>query len=307
MGRPTVDLGYSRNLYVLAFDHRGTFQKKLMGLMEAPTAEQTAQSSDAKRVIFEGLQQAVADGVPRETAGVLVDEQFGADIAREARADGFALAMPVEKSGQDEFDFEYDAEFGRHIEDFDPTFAKVLVRYNPEGDREMNTRQLGRLKELSDWLHDRGRKFLFELLVGAEPHQLERVSGDENAFDQEIRPGLMLTTVDEVHDAGVEPDIWKIEGLDRREDCERVVERVRSGGRENVACVVLGRGANEEAVTHWLRQGARVRGYIGFAIGRTIWQGPLTAWLAGDTDRALATKQIAANYRRMVDVYTSAS
>ncbi len=302
-----MELGYNRNLYILAFDHRGTFQKKLLGIAGAPTSEQSAQISDAKRLIFEGLQHAVADGVPRETAGVLVDEQFGTDIARDARAQGYALAMPVEKSGQDEFDFEYGAEFGRHIEDFDPTFVKVLVRYNPEGDREMNARQLGRLKELSDWLHERNRKFLFELLVGAEPHQLERAGGDENVFDNEIRPGLMLTTIDEVHDASVEPDIWKIEGLDRREDCERVAERARSGGRENVACVVLGRGANDEAVIHWLRQGAGVPGYIGFAIGRTIWWDPLKAWLAGDAERSVATKQIAANYRRMVDVYTSAS
>ena len=302
-----MELGYDRRLYILAFDHRGSFQKKLLGIAGSPTGEETARISDAKRVIFEGVREAVAGGVPKDSAGVLVDEQFGADIAREAKGEGFALAMPVEKSGQDEFDFEYGAEFGRHIEEFDPTFAKVLVRYNPEGDRDMNARQLGRLKELADWLHERDRKFLFELLVGAEPHQLERAGGDEDAFDQEIRPGLMLTTVDEVHHAGVEPDIWKIEGLDRQEDCERVAERVRSGGRNNVACVVLGRGANDEAVTHWLRQGAGVPGYIGFAIGRTIWWDPLTAWLAGETGRAVATKQIAANYRRMVDVYTSAS
>jgi myo-inositol catabolism protein IolC len=302
-----MEPGYDKNLYILAFDHRGSFQKKLMAIADSPTAEQTGQITDAKRVIFEGVRLAVADGVPKETAGVLVDEQFGADIAREANTEGFVFAMPVEKSGQDEFDFEYGAEFGTHIEDFDPTFTKVLVRYNPEGDRDMNARQLGRLKELSDWLHERGRKFLFELLVGPEPHQLERVAGDEHAFDTEIRPGLMLMTIEAVQKAGIEPDIWKIEGLDRREDCERVAARVRSGGRDNVACVVLGRGANDEAVMHWLRQGAGVPGYIGFAIGRTIWWDPLKAWLAGDAERSVATKQIADNYRRMVDVYTSAS
>jgi myo-inositol catabolism protein IolC len=302
-----MELGYNKSLYILAFDHRGSFQKKLMAIEGSPTADQTGQITDAKRVIFEAVRLAVSDGVPKESAGVLVDEQFGTDIAREANTEGFALAMPVEKSGQDEFDFEFGAEFGKHIEDFDPTFAKVLVRYNPEGDREMNARQLGRLKELSDWLHQRGRKLLFELLVGPEPHQLERVAGDENAFDTGIRPGLMLTTIEEVQNAGIEPDIWKIEGLDRREDCERVAERARSGGRANVACVVLGRGANDEAVTHWLRQGAGVPGYIGFAIGRTIWWDPLKAWLAGDAERSVATKQIADNYRRMVDVYTSAS
>jgi 5-dehydro-2-deoxygluconokinase len=215
--------------------------------------------------------------------------------------------MPVEKSGQDEFDFEYGQDFGAHIEEFDPTFVKVLVRYNPEADAEMNRRQGARLKELGEWLHERGRKFLFELLVPAEPGHLEQVGGDSDRFDKEVRPGLMLVSIRELQDAGIEPDVWKIEGLDAREDCQRIAEQVRSGGRDNVVCVVLGRGANDDAVMHWLRQGAGVPGYVGFAIGRTIWWDALKGFLGGDVDRSAAAKQIAQNYLRMIDVYSSAS
>jgi myo-inositol catabolism protein IolC len=302
-----MEIGYDKPLYILAFDHRGSFQKKMLGITGAPTPEESERISDAKRVIFEGFQQAIADGAPRESAGLLVDEQFGADIARTAKAEGYILAMPVEKSGQDEFDFEYGAQFGDHILKFDPTFTKVLVRYNPEGDAETNRRQTERLKELSDWLHSQGRKFLFELLVPAEPHQLERVGGDEDRYDREVRPGLMATAIRELQDAGVEPDIWKIEGIDRPEDCGRISEVVRRGGRGGVACVVLGRGANEAAVVHWLKQGAGVPGYIGFAIGRTIWWDPLKAYLNDETDRGGAAKTISENYRRMIEVYSSAS
>jgi myo-inositol catabolism protein IolC len=302
-----VDLGYDKPLYVLAFDHRGSFQKKMLGIEGTPTDEDVRKISDAKLVIFEGFREAIDQGAPREGAGILVDEQFGGDIARQAKAEGFVFAMPVEKSGQDEFDFEYGEDFGAHIEQFDPAFAKVLVRYNPEGDPGMNERQTGRLKELGEWLHANGRKFLFELLVPAEPAQLETVDGDSDRYDKELRPGLMLTTIKTLQGAGVEPDIWKIEGIDSREDCQRIADQVRTGGRDQVACVVLGRGANEEAVIHWLQQGAGVDGYIGFAIGRTIWWDALKAFLAGDTDRPAAAKQIAQNYLRMIDVYRSAS
>jgi myo-inositol catabolism protein IolC len=302
-----VDLGYDKPLYVLAFDHRGSFQKKLMGIEGSPTPEQVEQISDAKMLIFEGFREAIAQGAPRDAAGLLVDEQFGAEIARQARQEGLVFAMPVEKSGQDEFDFEYGQDFGAHIEDFDPTFVKVLVRYNPEADAGMNQRQGGRLKELSEWLHERGRKFLFELLVPAEPGQLEQVGGDSDRFDKELRPELMLASIRELQDAGIEPDVWKIEGLDTREECQRIAEQVRSGGRDNVVCVVLGRGANDEAVMHWLRQGAGVPGYVGFAIGRTIWWDALKGFLGGDVDRSAAAKQIAQNYLRMIDVYSSAS
>jgi myo-inositol catabolism protein IolC len=302
-----MDIGYTDPLYILAFDHRGSFQKKLMGIAGEPTPEEAARISDAKAVIFEGFQQAIADGAPKGSAGDLVDEQFGADIARAAKAKGFVLAMPVEKSGQDEFDFEYGDAFGEHIEAFDPTFSKVLVRYNPEGDHEMNARQSKRLRTLSDWLHQRDRRFLFELLVAAESHQLEQVGGDADRFDREVRPGLMVGAITELQDAGIEPDIWKIEGIDQREDCVRISETVRRGGRDRVACVVLGRGADEARVIHWLQQGAGVPGYIGFAIGRTIWWDALGGYLSNGTDRATAAKAISENYRRMIDVYTSAA
>ncbi|MFB3737797.1 MAG: 2-deoxy-5-keto-D-gluconate 6-phosphate aldolase domain-containing protein, partial [Candidatus Velamenicoccus archaeovorus] len=299
-----MELGYDKPLYILAFDHRGSFQKKFFGVTGAPSAEEAARISDAKTVIFEGLLHALDEGVDRETAGALVDEQFGADIARKAKADGLSLAMPVEKSGQDEFDFEYGDDFGAHIEEFDPTFSKVLVRYNPEGDAGMNARQAERLKRLSDWLHERGRTFLFELLVPAEPAQLEAVGGDADRYDKELRPGLMQRAIAALQEAGVEPDIWKIEGIDRREDCEAIAAQCRSGrGRGNVACVVLGRGADDAAVDHWLRMGSGVPGYIGFAIGRTIWWDPLKAYVDGEAGRDEAARRIGANYRRFVDVY----
>ncbi len=296
-------LGYSGNLYILAFDHRGSFQKKMFGIQGDPSPEQSDTIIDAKRVIFEGFLGALDEGAPRDSAGLLVDEQFGADVAREAKKEDLIFAMPVEKSGQDEFDFDYGDDFGRHIEELDPRFSKVLVRYNPEGDAEMNERQTERLKRLSDWLHANDRKFLFELLVPAEPEQLEGVGGDADRYDKEVRPGLMLKTIELLQAAGVEPDIWKIEGIDKREDCERIAAQVRSDGRDEVACVVLGRGADDAAVDHWLRQGSGVPGYIGFAIGRTIWWDALKGYLDKSQSREDAAATIAANYRRFIEVY----
>jgi myo-inositol catabolism protein IolC len=298
-----MELGYDGPLFILAFDHRGSFQKKFFGVTGEPTAQEVERISDAKHVIFEGFLRALDEGADRTSAGLLVDEQFGAAIARTAKADGLILAMPVEKSGQDEFDFEYGDEYGKHIEEFDPVFTKVLVRYNPAGGGAMNERQTERLRELSDWLHERGRKFLFELLVPPTKEQLATVSDDPDRFDKELRPQLMLAAIAELQQSGVEPDVWKIEGIDRREDCEAIAAQTRMGGRDAVACVVLGRGADEAAVDHWLRTGAGVPGYIGFAIGRTIWWNPLKEFVDGTATREDAAARIFANYRRFVDVY----
>jgi myo-inositol catabolism protein IolC len=301
-----MTLGYDQKLYILAFDHRGSFQKKFFGIQGEPDAEQTAIIADAKHLIFEGMLQAVGSGADASATGVLVDEQFGSTVPEEARARGLKLAMPAERSGQNMFDFQYGDEFGEHIERFDPDFTKVLVRYNPDGDAEENRVQLGKLKRLSDWLKQHDRKFLFELLVPAESDQLESVGGDTDRYDAELRPDLMRRTIADIQDAGVEVDIWKIEGVDERSDCEMLVRQARTGGRDGVVCVLLGRGADDDKVDHWLQQAAPVDGFVGFAIGRSIWWDPLKAYVDGKIERSAGAKQIAENYLRFVQVYERA-
>ena len=298
--------GYDQQLYILAFDHRGSFQKKFFGIEGDPDPEQTAMIADAKHLIFEGLQQAVTAGADASLTGVLVDEQFGGSVPEEARAQGLKLAMPAERSGQSMFDFQYGEDFGKHIESFDPDFTKVLVRYNPDGDAAANSEQLTKLKRLSDWLHQHERKFLFELLVPAEDQQLQAVDGDSERYDAELRPQLMRRTIAAIQDAGIEVDIWKIEGVDERSDCEMLVAQARAGGREDVVCVVLGRGADDAKVDHWLTQAAPVDGFIGFAIGRSIWWEPLKAYVDGKIERAAGARKIAENYLRFVAVYERA-
>jgi myo-inositol catabolism protein IolC len=301
-----MQLGYEKKLYILAFDHRGSFQKKFFGIEGEPDPEQTAMIADAKHLIFEGMQRAVAAGADASVTGVLVDEQFGGTVPEEARAQGLKLAMPAERSGQNMFDFQYGEEFGEHIESFDPDFTKVLVRYNPEGNAQENSEQLGKLKRLSDWLHAHGRKFLFELLVPAETAQLQAVEGSTERYDAELRPELMRRAIAEIQDAGIEVDIWKIEGVDERSDCEMLSAQARSGGRDGVVCVVLGRGADDAKVDHWLTQAAPVDGFVGFAIGRSIWWNPLKEYVDGKIERSTGAAQIAENYLRFVKVYERA-
>jgi myo-inositol catabolism protein IolC len=300
-------LGYDGKLYILAFDHRGSFQKKMFGIEGEPDEEQTKTITDAKRLIYEGMELAAQRGLDASTAGVLIDEQFGGDVPKAAKEHGLKLSMPVEKSGQNEFDFQYGADFGEHILRFDPDFSKVLVRYNPEGDAEMNKEQLGRLKELADWLHENGRLFLFELLVPAEDHQLESVGGDSDRYDAELRPELMRRAIEDIQNFGCEVDIWKIEGVDEQSDAEMLVKQTRTGeGRENVVSVLLGRGASDDKVDHWLRVAAPVEGFIGFAIGRSIWWDALKGFLEEGLERSKAAEQIADNYLRFIRVYDEA-
>ena len=290
----------------MAFDHRGSYESGLYGIKGSPTAADFARLTHGKEVIYEGFLAAVDRGAPGGAVGILVDEELGGGIARAAKKAGTILAMPAEESGKEEFQLQYGDAFGSHINAFDPDFVKVLVRYNPDGDRELNARQAARLGNLGGWLMDHRRRFLFELLVPPTIEDLE-AAGSTEGYDHSLRPTLVVRAIAELQEAGVEPDVWKVEGLDTEEDCIHVARQARRGGREHVRCIVLGRGADEERVDRWLRVGARAEGFTGFAIGRTIWWNPLRSMLAEEIDRAAAVSEIAGRYLRAIDVYLEAA
>jgi myo-inositol catabolism protein IolC len=301
-----MSVGFDKPLYILPFDHRGSFQSKMFGWKGALTPEQTAEIARTKEVIYDGFKAALAGGVAKEKAGILVDEQFGAAILKDAVKNGYGTSCPAEKSGQDEFDFEYGDDFGAHIEAFNPTFCKVLVRYNPGDPPELNKRQAARLEKLSDFLHSHNRLFMFELLVPATAKQLASVGGDKKLYDRQVRPALMVQTIQELQDAGVEGDVWKIEGLDSAEDCKKVVAVARRGGRDKVGCIILGRGEDDKKVREWLSIAAAVPGFIGFAVGRTTFWDPCVDFRAGKITRDDAVREIARRYREWVDIFEKA-
>lgn len=297
-------VGFDRSLYILPFDHRGSFQTKLFGWTGTLTLGQTAQIAAAKQVVYDGFLAALEQGVSARKAGILVDEQFGAAILRSASSQGYTTACPAEKSGQDEFDFEYGDEFAKHIEALQPNFCKVLVRYNPEGDQALNARQAKRLRRLSEYLHAASRsRFMFELLVPPEKGQLALLKGDKGVYDRLLRPALVVQTIEELQDAGVEPDVWKIEGLESRKDCEDLVAAARRGGRGKVGCIILGRGEDDAKVREWLATASGVPGFIGFAVGRTCFWDPLVNWRANKITREDAVNEISRRYREFATIF----
>lgn len=299
-------IGFNKPLFILPFDHRSSFEKGLYGWSGALSAEQTECIARTKEIIYDGFKFALSTGLAKDRAGLLVDEQFGARILRDAAANGFITAMPAEKSGEAEFQFEFGTQYAAHIEQFKPTFVKVLVRYNAEDDAAMNLRQAARLKELSDYCHGHGHLFMFELLVSATRAQMDAVAGDQDRYDRDLRPSLMAAALEQLQNAGVEPDVWKIEGMDRREDCLKVAAVARCDGRDQVGCIILGRGSNEQKVVEWLRIAAGVPGFIGFAVGRTSFWEPLVEWRDGKIERQQAVEKIARNYLKWVAVFEGA-
>lgn len=298
-----MNMPEKNELFVLPFDHRGSFLEEMFGIFEKPTREEIDRVKLFKRIIYGGFEIALRDGiVPREDAAILVDEQFGDEILRDAKEKGYKACVCAEKSGQDEFAFEYGDDFRAHIDKYEPAYVKALVRYNPETNAELNARQAAKLKILSDFCHEGGYGFMLEPLVLPTEKQLDLVEGDRDDYDQNLRPKLMELMMEELQDAGVWPDIWKIEGLEERGDYEMLAEQARVQGRKS-DIIVLGRHASDEQVERWLRAGKDVDGVTGFAVGRTIFWEPLVQVRDGEITVREAVQKIASSFEKFYKIF----
>jgi len=276
------------------------------GVAGQPSEEDVQRARLAKRLIWAGFLLAREERASHGSAAVLIDVTYGDRGIREARSAGIRFAIPVEDSGREEFGFE-SPRWAELLDEVDPSWAKALVRYDPEGDPAVNARQRAALGELSDHCRKTDRGFMLEVLVPPSPSRLEAVEGERGRFDREVRADLTVRGIAEIQETGVEPNLWKLEGFEEPADYERVAAAARSGGRDQVGCIILGRGEDAAAVERWLRAGAGVPGVVGWAIGRTIWWDPLRAYFAGaDSSEDEAVDRIAANYRHFVDVDESA-
>jgi myo-inositol catabolism protein IolC len=271
-------LADGRVLLILAVDQRNSFERDLYGLKGPISSADAARISAAKLLVYEALLEALPEVPFGVRPGILVDEQYGASVAELAsRSEGaVSLAMPIEKSGEDWFEFAYGDDWIAHAEFFAADQAKVLVRDNPGFDPIRRERQAALLAQVSRWASSYNRPMIIELLVPASDADKAAVEGDSVRYDHERRPGHAVAAMEFLQDHGVEPAIWKLEGLYHRQDAEKVVETARRNGR-NAGCILLGRHAPHDRLDQWIALIASMPGWVGFAIGRSIWWDALQA------------------------------
>lgn len=300
-------IGYNKPLYILAFDHRSTFSEKMFNLksLDQLNAEQAHQIKEFKMLIYKGFKESVEKLIPKDSAAILCDEQFGAEVILDAKHNGYITIVTVEKSGESEFKLQYGKKFKEHIEKFKPTFAKVLIKYNPKDSTGSKKRQKDNLKIISDYTHQAGIKFLLEVLVLPTNEELGEAGNDREEYDSKLRPGLTAELIKDLQDSGIEPDIWKLEGFESEDNYKEIVATARRNGRDNVGLVILGRGAEEEKVDEWLQIGSRVKGVVGFAVGRTIFWDALERFYKGEIGKAETIETVSSNFCNFYRIFTS--
>jgi 5-dehydro-2-deoxygluconokinase len=306
-------LGYTKPLYILPFDHRATFAQKMFGkdsILDL-NEEEKELIREFKMLIYKGFKDALERLIPTDYSAILCDEQFGSEVLLDALHNRFNTILTIEKSGEDEFKFQYD-DFADHIRKYHPTFAKVLIRYNPADSDDLKNRQKKNLKLVSDFCHEENYKFLLEALVIPSKEQFKE-AGTKDGYDRKFRCDLTVDVIKDLQDFGIEPDVWKLEGFEEVLDYEKVIKTIKRDGREFVNLVVLGRGANEDKVDKWLEIGAKeewfevgssVEGVIGFAVGRTIFWEPLEKFYKGEIGKSAVIQKVSENFQKFYRVFS---
>ncbi len=298
------NLGYDKPLYILPFDHRDTIARKFFGKDNTRnlSSEEIHFLREFKMLTYKGFKKALEQGIPKENAAILCDEEFGSEVLIDAKNNGYITILTVEKSGEDKLEFEYE-DFKAHIEKFKPTFVKILIRYNPEDSKDKKIYQKEKLKEISDFCHEEGYKFLLEVLVIPTKNQLSLVNQDREDFDIKLRPRLSVEIIKDLQNHNIEPDIWKLEGFDSEFEYQEIVDAIKYGGRDKVGLVILGRGESEEKVDKWLEIGSKVEDVIGFAVGRTVFWEPIEQFYNGKIGKAQVIEEIAHNFIKFYKIF----
>jgi myo-inositol catabolism protein IolC len=279
-------LGYDKKLFILPFDHRASFIKGLLGEKTELTFDEKEYIKEQKQIIYEGFKKALENGVEKEEAAILVDEDFGKQILEDARTNGIQIVVSVEKSGTKEFDFNY-SDFSNHLKAYEGSIAKVLLHIDSFKEEEKAKEQVEKLKRLNDWCKENNYKLLIEPLSSSKENQLE----DE------------LFIIQTLNKNGIEPDIWKVQGFYKREDYEKLSEEVTKEGKESVGLVILGGGEEKEKVEEMIRAGIGVNRIIGFAIGRTVFWEPIISLKNAEITREEAILKIAKNYLHFYNIF----
>lgn len=298
-----MSLGYDKNLFILPFDHR-TSMIELLGFTTPQLSSQEREIvMSIKEIIFAAFEKAVEQDIPKDQSAILIDEEYGDKIIRDALSKKYNVILSTEKSGQKEFAFEYGDDFEKHIEKYKPKFVKALIHYNPNDDPLSKMRQQQKLQILSNYCHQKSYKFLLELLISPTEMQLKEVGGNKNLFEASVRPNLTAKTIEELQNVGIEPDVWKIEGMEYSDSYKVISLQARKGDRGNVGIVILGRAQTQDKVDKWIKAGNNINGVIGFAVGRTVFWEPLINYKNGNIDKSKAIETICNNFIHFYNVF----
>jgi myo-inositol catabolism protein IolC len=277
-----------QELLILPFDHRSSFLKDILGLSTKPNKKEKDEIKELKKIIFDGFLLA---SKKEKSFGILVDEEYGEEILKEAKRRKITICLPVEKSGEKILKLNYPKNFEEHIDKFNPDFVKILIRYNPLNKKD-NQKQLKVLSQIDAFCQKRKYEIILELLVSPAKEDLQNKNYETN-----IRAERTAEAIKEIKEK-IKVSIWKLEGFESNQ-WKEIIKVINKESK----IIFLGRGEDKKKVVRWIKAASGHKEIIGFAIGRTIFLEVLKKYHAKKISRETAVKLISNNFKYFVNLW----
>mgnify|MGYP000944991894 CR=1 FL=1 len=290
-------------LFILPFDHRSYFLKKLGIIDRNPTIEEIALVTNYKKIIYQAFKKSLELGITKEYSAILVDDIYGKDILQDAKKNGYTTIQTTEISGLDYFAFEHGDNAEQCLVEIMPSYAKALVRLDPRNNTESEQTSISNLKKLYEICKNNNIGFLIEPLFFPNDTDIEKFEDNKRAFDEQVRPILVKQLMDTLYTEDIRPDIWKIEGFSQSENYQAVADHLKTYCT-TARIVILGRNETPEFVAKWITAGKNIPEVIGFAVGRTIFDSVLDENKAGIISEEEAVEEIAQNFYHYYQLFT---
>ncbi len=119
-------------------------------------------------------------------------------------------------------------------------------------------------------------------------------------------PRLQRDSVAEIVGSGIAPTLWKIEGHSNAE-AAAALAALAASARSDASILVLGGGSQITGLRRVFSCRAGAERFNGFAVGRSIWQGPVEALCRAEITEVQARRMIGENFLAVIDAFESAA
>ena len=279
-----------KQLFIFAFDHRG----QLVELAQKGGRDLGA-IGELKQLFIKAVERVENDlreqGIEADV-GLLADQRFGQDSLNAATGRGWWVARPVEVQGSRPLAFEHGRSIGSNLIVWpQEQIIKCLVQFHPDDEPMLRLEQEAQIKALYQASQVSGHELLLEIIPPKDhpsPH-----------------PDVLYRALKRLYNLGIYPAWWKIEAQSA-EEWQQLDELIQARDPYCRGVVLLGLNAPASALAEGFQQASHSQTCRGFAVGRTIFQAPSRAWLAGEIDDETLIRQVQGTFVELIDAWRTA-
>jgi 5-dehydro-2-deoxygluconokinase len=276
------------DLHIFAFDHRSQFYE-----LACECGADESRLPRLKQLLVEAVAKAEGELGLQRRVGVLIDQRYGQDALNAATGRGWWIGRPVELPGSQPLEFEYGRSVGSQLQQWPlEHIVKCLVAFDPDGTPESRLEQETQLLSLYGAVKQSGHELLLEVIPPTR-------AGAGTPGERVVR------AMKRIYNLGIRPEWWKLKPLAAQE-WGTVDALIAERDPYCRGVVLLGLNAPFDELAEGFAAAANSTSCRGFAVGRSLFVEPASAWLSGEIDDTTLIERAAQQFATLAGLWQRA-